>query len=401
MKLKERYGLIMKYDFDTLVKRNGVGAYKWDAMKRQNPELPEDIVPFSVADMEFKNAPEIVEGLKEYLDTAILGYTGPTETYFQAVIGFMERNHGFSPKKEWFMEFAGIVPALRQIIGALTEPGDGVMIQTPVYHQFRNVIEFNKCVVVENELIEKDGVYTIDLEDFERKAAREDVKLFVLCSPHNPVGRVWTEEELTKMAEICMKHNVYILDDEIHFDLIMPGYKHVSMLAMDEKYWQNCLVCTSPGKTFNLAGLQASNIFIPDETVYKKIQKYRGGGGLNALSYKAVEFAYDRSEGWMKEMVAYVNENKNFVCNFLAERLPMITASEMEGTYLMWLDLRKLGLVPEEQEKMLREKAYFFADGGYIFGKGGEGFERVNLACPRHVLEAAMERFEKAIKEIL
>ena len=391
----------MKYDFDTLVKRNGVGAYKWDAMKRQNPELPEDIVPFSVADMEFKNAPEIVEGLKEYLDTAILGYTGPTETYFQAVIGFMERNHGFSPKKEWFMEFAGIVPALRQIIGALTEPGDGVMIQTPVYHQFRNVIEFNKCVVVENELIEKDGVYTIDLEDFERKAAREDVKLFVLCSPHNPVGRVWTEEELTKMAEICMKHNVYILDDEIHFDLIMPGYKHVSMLAMDEKYWQNCLVCTSPGKTFNLAGLQASNIFIPDETVYKKIQKYRGGGGLNALSYKAVEFAYDRSEGWMKEMVAYVNENKNFVCNFLAERLPMITASEMEGTYLMWLDLRKLGLVPEEQEKMLREKAYFFADGGYIFGKGGEGFERVNLACPRHVLEAAMERFEKAIKEIL
>ena len=391
----------MKYDFDTLVKRNGVGAYKWDAMRRQNPELPDDIVPFSVADMEFKNAPEIVEGLKEYLDTAILGYTGPTEAYFDAVIGFMERNHGFSPKKSWFMEFAGIVPALRQIIGALTEPGDGVMIQTPVYHQFRNVIEFNQCNVVENELIEKNGVYTIDFDDFEQKAAREDVKLFVLCSPHNPVGRVWTEEELTKMAEICMKHNVYILDDEIHFDLIMPGYRHVSMLAMDEKYWQNCLVCTSPGKTFNLAGLQASNIFIPDETVYKKIQKYRGGGGLNALSYKAVEFAYDRSEGWMKEMVAYVNENKKFVCDFLAERLPMITASEMEGTYLIWLDLRRLGLTAEEQEALLQKKAYIFSDAGHIFGKGGEGFERINLACPRHVLKAAMERFEKAIKEIL
>jgi len=391
----------LKYDFDTLVKRNGVGAYKWDAMRRQNPELPDDIVPFSVADMEFKNAPEIVEGLKEYLDTAILGYTGPTEAYFDAVIGFMERNHGFSPKKSWFMEFAGIVPALRQIIGALTEPGDGVMIQTPVYHQFRNVIEFNQCNVVENELIEKNGVYTIDFDDFEQKAAREDVKLFVLCSPHNPVGRVWTEEELTKMAEICMKHNVYILDDEIHFDLIMPGYRHVSMLAMDEKYWQNCLVCTSPGKTFNLAGLQASNIFIPDETVYKKIQKYRGGGGLNALSYKAVEFAYDRSEGWMKEMVAYVNENKKFVCDFLAERLPMITASEMEGTYLIWLDLRRLGLTAEEQEALLQKKAYIFSDAGHIFGKGGEGFERINLACPRHVLKAAMERFEKAIKEIL
>jgi bifunctional pyridoxal-dependent enzyme with beta-cystathionase and maltose regulon repressor activities len=254
---------------------------------------------------------------------------------------------------------------------------------------------------VENQLIEKDGKYEIDFDDFEKKAAREDVKLFVLCSPHNPVGRVWTEEELTKMAEICMKHNVYILDDEIHFDLIMPGYKHVSMLAMDEKYWMNCLVCTSPGKTFNLAGLQASNIFIPDASVREKIQKYRGGGGLNALSYKAVEFAYDRSEGWMKEMVAYVNGNKNFVCEFLAERLPMITASEMEGTYLMWLDLRALGLAPEEQERMLREKAYFFTDGGYIFGNGGEGFERINIACPRHVLKAAMERFEKAIKEIL
>ena len=391
----------MKYDFETLVKRNGVGAYKWEAMKRLVPDLPDDIVPFSVADMEFKNAPEIVEGLKEYLDTAILGYTGPTESYFNAVIGFMERNHGFSPKKEWFMEFAGIVPALRQIIGALASPGDGVMIQTPVYHQFRNVIEFNKCNVVENQLIEKDGKYEIDFEDFERKAAREDVKLFVLCSPHNPVGRVWTEDELTKMADICMKHGVYILDDEIHFDLIMPGYKHVSMLAMDEKYWKNCLVCTSPGKTFNLAGLQASNIFVPDEAVREKIQKYRGGGGLNALSYKAVEFAYDRSEGWMQEMVAYVNGNKNFVCDFLAERLPMIKATEMEGTYLIWLDFRALGLAPEAQEKMLREKAYFFTDGGYIFGNGGEGFERINLACPRRVLKDAMERLEKTVKEIL
>ena len=391
----------MKYDFETLVKRNGVGAYKWEAMKRSVPELPEGIVPFSVADMEFKNAPEIVEGLKEYLDTAILGYTGPTEAYFKAVIGFMERNHGFSPKKEWFVEFSGIVPALRQIIGALTKPGDGVMIQTPVYHQFRNVIEFNKCNVVENQLIETNGRYEIDFDDFEKQAAREDVKLFVLCSPHNPVGRVWTKDELIKMADICMKHNVYILDDEIHFDLIMPGYKHVSMLALDEKYWSNCLVCTSPGKTFNLAGLQASNIFIPSEEVRETVKKYKGGGGLNALSYKAVEFAYDRSEGWMKEMVAYVNENKKFVCDFLADRLPMIKASEMEGTYLMWLDLRSLGLEPEEQEKMLREKAYFFTDGGYIFGNGGEGFERINIACPRHVLAAAMERFEKAIKDIL
>ena len=390
----------MKYDFETLVDRSGQGAYKWMAMKGKNAELPEGIVPLSVADMEFKNAPEIVEGLKEYLDTAILGYTGPTDAYFDAVIGFMESRHGFSPKKEWLTEFGGVVSALRQVIGVMTNPGDSIMIMTPVYHQFRAVIEFNGCNVVENQLIEKDGKYEIDFADFEAKAARDDVKLFILCSPHNPVGRVWTETELRKIADICLANNVFVLSDEIHFDLIMPGYKHVSMFTLGEKYIENSILFTAPSKTFNLAGMHASTVFIPDEKIRDAIRKRYGGFSLAALSYKAVEFAYARAQGWMDAMVDYIDGNRKFVMDFLAEHLPMLTAPTLEGTYLLWLDMRKLGLSEEEKAELLYKKAYMLGDTGTVFGPGGEGFERINLACPRWVLKDAFERLEKAINEL-
>ena len=201
----------MKYDFETLIPRYGVGSEKWDEMREAVPDLPEDIVPLSVADMEFKNAPEIVEGLKEYLDTSILGYTHATDAYYEAVIRWMERRHGFSPKREWFVEYAGVVPALRHMVGVFAKPGDSVMITTPVYYPFRSSIEFNRCQVVESELVETDGRYEIDFDDFEKKASREDVKLYILCSPHNPVGRVWTEAELRRIAEICLAHGVFIL----------------------------------------------------------------------------------------------------------------------------------------------------------------------------------------------
>ena len=390
----------MKYDFETLVDRSEQGAYKWMAMKGKNADIPDGIVPLSVADMEFKNAPDIVEGLKEYLDTAILGYTGPTASYFDAVIGFMEKYHGFSPKKEWFVEFGGVVSALRQVIGVMTKPGDGVMIMTPVYHQFRSVIEFNGCNVIENQLLEKDGRYEIDFDDFAAKAAREDVKLFILCSPHNPVGRVWAEDELRRMADICLENNVYVLSDEIHFDLIMPGYKHISMYNLGEKYINNTILFTAPSKTFNLAGMHASNIFIPDENIRNALKKKYGGFSLAALSYKAVEFAYARATGWMEAMVDYIDGNRKFVMDFLAERLPMLTAPTLEGTYLLWLDMRKLGLSEEEKSELLYQKAYVFGDKGTVFGPGGEGFERINLACPRWVLKEAFERLEKAIKSL-
>ena len=389
----------MKYDFETLIPRYDKGSFKWDGMKRINDHLPEDVIPLSVADMEFKNAPEIVEGIKQYLDTTILGYTGPTEAYFDAVIGFMERHHGFSPKKEWFVEFSGIVPALRQVIAALLTKEDSVLIMTPVYHQFRQVIEHNGCGVVESELIEQDDVYTIDFADFEEKAARADVKVCILCSPHNPVGRVWTREELEKIADICLRHDVLLISDEIHSDLVMPGYEHTSVLCLDEKYHENCIVCTSPGKTFNLAGIQASNLFVPSEAIRAKIQAFRGHFSMNALSYQAVIAAYTKAEVWMEEMLDYINENRKFVIAYLKENLPLIKTSEMEGTYLLWMDLRAYGFDEEKQESLLRDKALLFLDPGSMFGKGGVGFERWNLACPRRYLAAALERMKNVLDD--
>lgn len=390
----------MKYDFETLINRRGKGSGKWDEMVEVIPDIPEDIVPLSVADMEFKNAPAIVDGLKEYLDTSILGYTHGTDSYFDAVANFMARHHGFLPRKDWFVEFAGVVPALREMVGVFTKPGDGVLIMTPVYGPFRGAAKANGCEVVESELIEKEnGKYEIDFDDFEAKAARRDVKLFILCSPHNPVGRVWTEEELLRMAEICLKNDVFILSDEIHFDLIMPGYHHISMMTLEEKYRDNCAVCTSPGKTFNLAGLQASNIFISNEEKRNALKTKRGYFSLNALSYKATEIAYTQCDDWMEEMLAYINENRLFAEDFLKTRLPFLRVTEMEGTYLLWMDLRPLGMDTESQEKLMREKGHLFLDEGYIFGKGGEGFERWNLACPRRVLADALVRLERILKE--
>ncbi len=389
----------MKFDFDTLVSRHGKGSFKWEELRCEDPNIPDDIVPLSVADMEFKTAPAIVEGLKNYLDETTLGYTGPTDAYYDAVIDWMKRRHGAEVKREWFVNFSGIVPALRQILAVLTNPGDGVLIMTPVYHQFRQVAEHNKCEIVESPLLLKNGKYEIDFDDFRSKAAREDVKICILCSPHNPCGRVWTREELVKIADICLENDVYILDDEIHSDLIMPGYHHTSMLTLEEKYLDNCLICTSPGKTFNLAGMQASNILVPNAEKRAIIEAPRGHFSMNALSYKATEFAYRDSEDWVDALIEYVDGNRQFAVDFFHARYPQVFVADMEGTYLLWVDLSSFGMTIEEQEELLRKKAYFYADEGYIFGAGGEGFERINLACPRHVLEAALLRLANALDE--
>lgn len=389
----------MKYDFETLLTRHGVGSFKWDELREADPSIPDDIVPLSVADMEFVTAPAIVEGLKKYLDFHSLGYTRATDAYYDAVIGWMARRHGVTVKREWFVEFSGIVSALRHIIGVFTKPGDGVLIVTPVYHHFRMVAQDNGCHAVESELILKNGKYEIDFDDFAEKAARPDVKLCVFCSPHNPVGRVWTEAELRRVADICLENGVFLLDDEIHSDLIMPGYKHVPMLSLGEKYFDNLAVCTSPGKTFNLAGMQASNIFVPSAEKRAAIQKTRSRFFLNALSYKAVEYAYRDSEAWLDEAIAYIDANRRFAVDFFRENFPEVFVADMEGTYLLWVDLRSFGMTAAEQETLLRKKALLYLDEGYIFGEGGVGFERINLACPRRVLAVALERMKRALKD--
>ncbi len=390
----------MRYDFETLVNRTDTGSEKWNMMKADMPEVPENIVPFSVADMEFKPAPEIVEGLKKYLDEAILGYMGATESYYDAVIRFMERRHGFSPKKEWIVESPGIVPALVKMVEAFTKPQDSVLIMRPVYYPFTRAVEQNGRNLVISELVIKDDRYEIDFEDLEKKAARPDVKLLIFCSPHNPVGRVWTKDELLKVCDICLRNNVFIISDEIHFDLIMPGFTHTSMGTLEEKYLQNCAICTAPTKTFNIAGLQVSNLIIPNEEYRDKINAAKGYEALNIMSYKACELAYNECEAWLDELIVYIDNNRKLVEEFIADRLPMIKVFRLEGTYLMWLDFSVLGMEAEELERFMKEKALWFTDEGYIFGDSGRGYERIVIACPSHVLKEALERLEKAVKEL-
>lgn len=392
----------MKYDFETLVARKNVGASKWNLMQKTNVNIGEDIIPFSVADMEFKNPPEIIKGLKEYIDSSIFGYTEATEEYYKAVCNWMERRHKWNIKKEWITEFPGVVPALYMIIRALTKEDDNVLLMTPVYYPFYKAITANKRKVINTELLLCNDHYEIDFEDFEEKAKLESTKILILCNPHNPVGRVWSEEELKKIGRICIDNNLLIVSDEIHFDLIMPGYKHTVFANISEEFAENSIICTAPSKTFNLAGLQASNIIVPNKKIRDKIIIERRGSignlGLNIFGYKACEIAYNECEEWLNELLKVLNKNKELVEDFIKTNLPEIKVINLEGTYLQWLDFRELEKDHKALEKFMVTEAMLFLDEGYIFGDEGRGFERINLACPTKILQEALNRLLESIK---
>lgn len=386
----------MKYDFTTLVKRWGHGSGKWDGMTAKKPELKYDPVPLSVADMEFKNAPEIAEGLKEYMDTHILGYTSPTKEYLSAVCAWMEKRHNWHIEPDWIVGTHGVVEALKVSVEAFCQPGDGVITFTPVYYPFYMAIEKHGCEIVRCPLIYKDNAYTIDFDLFEKLCKDDNNKMFILCSPHNPVGRVWTADELTKICDICRENNVRIISDEIHFDIIMPGYKHTTIHNV-AKPGDNIIVCTAPSKTFNLAAMQTSNIIIPDEKDRERFREIIGFNGPSALGLEACRIAYTRCGEWADEMVQAVDENRKLAVDFINERIPEIKTVELQGTYLLWLDCTSLHKTKEELEAMMVE-AELFLDEGYMFGDEGIGFERVNLAAPKWVIQAALERLERAVK---
>lgn len=393
----------MKYDFETLVSRKNVGASKWDLMKKMNQNVKENIVPFSVADMEFKNPPEIIEGLKKYIDSSIFGYTEATEEYYKAVCNWMERKHDWKIKKEWIAEFSGVVPALYTIVRALTKEDDNVLVMTPVYYPFYKAITANNRKVIKSELVLCDDHYEINFDDFETKAQLENTKLLILCNPHNPVGRVWTEEELRKIGEICIENNVFIVSDEIHFDLIMPGFKHTVFANISEGFAENSVICTAPSKTFNLAGLQTSNIIIQNKKIRDKVLSERrnsiGNSCLNIFGYKACEIAYNECEEWLDELIEVLSENKKLVENFITQNIPIVKVINLEGTYLQWLDFRELEKDHNELEKFMTTEAMLFLDEGYVFGDEGRGFERINLACPTKVLQEALDRLLEAVKK--
>lgn len=391
------------YDFETAPSRRGVGAAKWEGMySAAKVPLSDDIIPFSVADMELCNPPEIIEGLKKHLDHVVLGYTMPTDSYFDAVINYMKKWHQWDIDRDWIVPFSGVVPALFNAIKSLTAPGNGVIIMTPVYYPFYMAIEKTGRKVVQNPMLDDGAIFSIDYADLEEKARQKENTMLILCSPHNPVGRVWRKDELQRIAEICLRHNVLVVSDEIHFDLILKDYEHTVFSTLSEEIADHCVVCTSPSKTYNLAGIACGNIIIKNPELRQKFTDEMDRNGTfsqSLLAYKSCELAYTECEQWYAGLLDLLEANKRLTETFIKEQLPQLRVRELQGTYLIWIDCRALGMNKDELERFMQDKALLFLDEGYIFGDAGEGFERINLACPTKVLESALLRLKKAVDE--
>ncbi|MDD2587324.1 MAG: pyridoxal phosphate-dependent aminotransferase [Atopobiaceae bacterium] len=392
----------MDYDFTTVPRREGLGSEKWESMLEDQPGLDPDVVPLSVADMEFVEAPEIRDALVRYAQEAVLGYTVPTDGYFEAVLGWQARRHGWTPDRDWVVTSPGVVPALFAAVHALTSPGDGIIIQPPVYYPFRLAIEENDRAVVENLLRLDDGIrYEFDLDDLAAKAALPSTRMLILCSPHNPVGRVWGADELRAVCDICLENDVFIVCDEIHDDLIMPGHAHTTLMnVLDASERNRCMVATAPSKTFNLAGLQCSNTFVPDPEVRKAlVSDFERSASieLNTFAYPGAIAAYTSCEAWLDQLIGVIEANHALCERFFSRRLPQSHAFELEGTYLQWVDLRCLGMDQAALERFMRNEARLYLDEGYVFGSQGAGFERINLAAPSSVIQASLERLAVAL----
>lgn len=387
----------MKYDFDEQIERRGSDCLKYDFAVERG--MPEDILPLWVADMDFRTAPCITERIQKDAAFGIFGYTDSKDDYFETLSKWYETYFNWKVEKDWLVKTPGIVFAIATAVSAFTKEGDSVLIQQPVYYPFSSVIRNNNRRLVNNELVLEDGRYEMDLEDFEKKIVQEKVKLFILCSPHNPVGRVWTEEELRRIGEICLKYDVKIVSDEIHSDFVYPGFVHHVLTTVDERFRDISIVCTAPSKTFNLAGLQVSNVWIPNPELRRVFEQKISAVGyseVNMLGLHACQAAYEGGREWLEQLKEYLKGNLDFVRNYLKENIPQIKLIEPEGTYLVWLDCRELGLSEKELEQFIAQKAKLWLDDGVIFGKAGEGFERVNIACPRATLKEALERLKKA-----
>ncbi len=388
----------MNYDFDTVIDRRGTNSLKYDfALERGKPE---DILPLWVADMDFRTAPPILRRLEETVRHGIFGYTETKEDYFEAVEGWYRRYFDWEIKKGWLVKTPGVVYAIAAAVRALTKEGDAVLLQQPVYYPFGETISENGRRLVNSPLRLVNGRYEIDFEDLEEKIARNRVKLFLLCSPHNPVGRVWEKWELLRLGEICLRHGVFVVSDEIHSDFVWPGRRHCVFASLSEELADITITCTSPSKTFNLAGLQVSNIVISNRELRSRFRRAIAQSGysqLNTMGLAAAQAAYEEGGDWLLELKKYLCGNLEFVRGYLKERLPQISLIEPEGTYLLWLDFRALGKTEAEREELLVKKAGLWLDSGAIFGKEGEGFERVNIACPRAVLQRAFAKLERAL----
>lgn len=388
----------MPVDFDTVPNRRGTNCFKYDFAREMG--MPEDVLPLWVADMDFPTAPAVLERLHALAEHGIFGYTGVKDAYFSAVHNWYAQRFSWETQRSWLVTTPGVVFAIAIAIRAFTQKGDAILIQQPVYYPFANKVTENDRQLVVNPLVLKNGRYEMDFADMERKIVDYHVKMLLLCSPHNPVGRVWTKEELLRVGEICQKHGVLVVSDEIHADFTYAGHTHRVFTSVKSEFADFTITCTAPSKTFNLAGLQNSNIFIPNRQLrhaYKKELSACGCGGTNCMGMAACQAAYEAGADWLEQLKQYLAGNLAYIRQFLREKLPDIALIEPEGTYLVWLDLRKLGLTEQQQRQLIVQDAKLWLDTGTLFGQGGEGFERINIACPRTTIEQAMQRLEHAV----
>jgi cystathionine beta-lyase len=400
----------MTFNFDEEVYREGMYSMKWEFLwdgdvmthgdHAQKKHGSNRLLPLWVADMDFQAPPAVIKALTERAQYGVFGYAKATDTLYDSITGWLERRHGWLIEKEWITLAPGVVPSIHLLVRALVQPGEKVLIQRPVYHPFTAAIERNNCMLVSNSLVYENGRYVIDFDDLAEKTADPDLKLAILCSPHNPVGRVWTREELTRFGEICLENDVLVISDEIHSDLIMPGQTFTPFASISQEFANHSITCIAPSKSFNLAGLKTSAAIIADEALRQTFNNALMGVGLfgtNVLGLVAMEAAYSHGDGWLDAVIKYIQANYEYMESYLAECIPQIKPLPMEGTYLAWWDCRDLGLSAKDLKALFREKANIFIEEGEIFGPEGEGFQRINIACHRPILVEALERIRTAV----
>ncbi|MDO4569270.1 MAG: MalY/PatB family protein [Planctomycetia bacterium] len=387
------------FNFDEIIDRTQTGSIKYDL--REPFEAPTDAIPLWVADMDFRTVPEVVEAMIRASQHGIFGYTHAENAFFEALHDWMAHYFDWETQREMWVQTPNVMFGVAAAIRVLTREDDGVLIQTPVYDPFMHVVTRNARRVVINELRrDSDGRYVVDFEDFEAKIVKNRPKAFLLCSPHNPVGRVWSRAELLKMGEICCQHGVKIISDEIHFDFIYPGASHTVFATLSEELAQNCVVCTSPTKTFNLAGVQIANIYAQNAEIHTALraecQKFCWYGA-NSIALAAAQAAYLHGYAWRDALIAYLGENVDFVRSSLNSMTSKIHLTPIEGTYLLWLDCCALEKSDAELRRFFLQDAKIWCSPGAIYGPGGSGFMRMNVACPRKILERAMGQLANAL----
>jgi cystathionine beta-lyase len=391
----------LQYNFDEIIDRRNTDSLKYDFAKER--EKPEEILPLWVADMDFKTPACVIDALVDKSQHGIFGYSETKRDYFEVLQHWFSSRFHWKIQPEWLVKTPGVVYAISTAIRALTAKGDAVLVQQPVYYPFSRSVLVNQRKLAVNQLIYSQGKYRIDFEDLEEKVIKNHVKLFILCSPHNPVGRVWTREELIRLGDICLKHGVIVISDEIHADFTYQGYRHLVFADVKPEFSKIAVTCTAPSKTFNLAGLQISNIFIASGDIRSKFRQEIARSGysqMNTMGIAACRAAYAKGGEWLAQLKEYLAGNLNFLSGFLQEKLPSIRLVEPEGTYLAWLDCSGLGLDGQKLEDLIVNRAQLWLDSGTMFGAGGEGFQRVNIACPRIILQQALIQLEDAVKSL-